>query len=58
MTAKTGSKHTKKVTKNAIYYKQNMHIFSESPFFHLQNNTKQLNKTAEPKADKVSYISF
>ena len=58
MTAKTGSKYIKKVTKNNIYYNKTGKFSVKAPFSIYKTTLKQLNKTAEPKADQVSYISF
>ena len=58
MTAKTGSKYIKRVTKNNIYYNKTGKFSVKAPFSIYKTTLKQLNKTAEPKADQVSYISF
>ena len=58
MTAKTGSKHIKKVTKNTIYSNKTCKFSAKAPFSIYKTTLKQLNKTSEPKADKVSSISF
>ena len=57
-TLKQLNKHIKKVTKNTIYSNKTCKFSTKAPFSIYKTTLKQLNKTSEPKADKMSYISF